>query len=187
MMDFWKSYIKNLYWIWKWFRKVAAVLLLIFMAALLVSWLGHTEEIETTLNACVVTQAGEVRTCQVYIKGEMNLYPMRHGQDYFYTEPMGTGIRGISINGKPGMGELYSNNSHKDLLLGASDRGVYFMNREATLVFAETDLKYIFPELDSQRCILAAPASDVSQVRQLISQQTIPAYHAEKFSWLLEN
>jgi len=184
--QFWKAYIKNLYLTWRWLGKIAAVLMIAFLAMLLVSWMGSTKNIETTLNACLLTEDGEVLNCQVYIKGELNRYPLRHGADYFYTEPLGTGVRGISINGRPGIGELYCNDSHETLLIGASDRGVYFMDRKASLMFAETDLKYVFPELDSKRCVVAAPASNLEEMKQLLEGQPIPKYHWERFAWLME-
>lgn len=185
MKRFLQDYAKNLYWLWKWLRKVAMVLLLAFMAVLLVSIMGYSKDLETTLDACVLTESGEVLNCEVYIKGELNLYPLRHDQDYLYTEPLGTGARGISINGKPGIGELYAREDHEDLLIGVNDRGTFCMDRKGTKLFAEMDASYLFPEVKSQRCVVAAPATNLEQLKQLLEGQTIPKYHWEKFSWLM--
>ena len=186
MKDFLKDYAKNLYRLWKWLRGVAAVALLIFLAVLAVSFLGRSKKVETTLDACLLTQSGEVLTCEVYIKGELNLYPLRHDRDYFYTEPLGTGVRGISVNGKPGIGELYAEEDHKELLIGVNDRGTFCMGRNGDRMFAEMDVSYLFPDRESQRCVVAAPASNLEELQQLLEGQVLPEYHWEKFAWLMD-
>lgn len=184
MKEFLKDYAKNLYRLWKWLRGVAAAALLIFMAVLLISVIGYNRDLETTLDACVLTESGEVLTCEVYIKGELNLYPLRHDQDYLYNESMGTGARGICINGKPGIEQLYAGEDHEDLLIGGNQRGIFFMDREGSRMFAEMDVSYLFPDMESQRCVVAAPASNLEELQQLLEGQPIPQSHWEKFSWL---
>ena len=186
MKAFLKDYIRNLLLLRRWCAKVALVLLLSFIAVLAVSSIGFNRDLETTLDACVLTQSGEVLTCEVYLKGEMNLYPLSHERDYLYNENMGTGARGICINGKPGIEQLYAGEDHKDLLIGVNNRGVFCMNREGTKVFAEMDVSYLFPEMESQRCVVAAPATSLEELQQLLEGQVLPEYHWEKFSWLMD-
>lgn len=184
MPKLWKDIARPFFRTWNLVRTVIAVILTAYLILVLFSLTGFTDDLETTLDACVIAEDGQVLTCQVYVKGEMTHYPLRPHQDYFYTEPLGTGVRGISINGKPAIGNLSFDREHQDLAVGVSQRGVYFLDRKATLMFGETDLNYLFPDLSSQRCIVAAPASNAEQLRQLIAGQTIPASHAAKFDWL---
>ena len=186
MKEFLKDYARNLFRLWKWLEKAATVLLLILIVVLAVSFMGRSKKLETTLDACVLTESGEVRTCEVYIKGELNLYPLRHDRDYLYTEPLGTGVRGISVNGKPGIGELYAGEDHKDLLIGVNQRGIFFMDREGSRMFAEMDASYLFPDMESQRCVVAAPARNLEELKQLLEGQVLPEIHWEKFSWLMD-
>lgn len=139
-----------------------------------------------TMSGFVLAENGESYTCDVRIDGEMVLYPFEDGQSQFN----GNADGGIWINGKfetTYMVFLPSNDSA--YAHWPSDSGGAMMSRNCDLFVASKDLQSIFPDEESMRCIVVAPANDEAEAKALLKQLTaeeLPDLYQDIFSWILK-
>lgn len=160
---------------WRRLDTIGSILLLVVLACLVISFVGIPKGLNETVDARVYTEFGEVIPCQVLIKGEVTHYPFRNTADYSisaYRDHIL--ISEMTYNTKKqqyGTCQTYRFTGIKDI---AQD-----------VLFVEMDLQTLFPEMGSQRCIIAAPGRQMESIIRILDQEEIPKNIKEAFDWFI--
>ena len=172
----WK-HIKELFWIYikLWWRVnvVGSILMLIALAGLVVSFVGFPKEIDETLDACVYTESGETMFCQIQVKGEVTKYPFRKYSEYdicAYREH-------ILVS------EMDYNTSEQQYGYCHTYRFTGIKDIERVILVVEMDLHTLFPEEESQRCMIVAPALERSEALEIVNNSGDYEIFKAPFAW----
>lgn len=149
----------------QWVRIGMLVLGIFMLAVLVVQDLGFPKNVDETLSACVITESGEVLSCEVSLKGEVTNYPFK--KDRYGMED--------SIKvwfGDRWLVEFEYDHGTFDYTIGdaywSGDTVAGVMRRKRDVLFVEMDVKTIYPEMESQRCVLVAPAKNEGDALNLL-------------------
>lgn len=140
-----------------------------------VGWLfirnvGFPKNVDEALPACVITSGGEVISCEIVLKGEVTSYP-------FQSDKYGMDDRVKVWFKDRWLVELEY--YHGTFAYAIADDRRYddtvsaMMSRNRDMLIMELDVKTIFPEKESQRCVLIAPAESKSIALEQFS--SVPA------------
>ena len=157
---------------------LATLVLLIFLAGLVVSFIGFPQQIDETLEGCIITETGEQISCTVRMEGEVTHYIFREGK-YSMTDQLRVTVDGnFLVNITYDLGNdfyVFSNSRTVDAILRLS----------RDLLLAEFDIQMLFPDMESCRAILVAPAEDMEQIPLLLEDPNISENRTEPFRWVL--
>lgn len=111
--------------------------------------LGFPKEVNETLPALVITEDGQTLECTLEIRGEVTNYPLNQSKfgidDQVTIYANGNRILLVSYNGDGETGYICTQNQN----------AVCVMAAQRNAVILETDVQNIFPELESQRCLVS--------------------------------
>ena len=164
-----------------WFRleRIVCILLILFIAGLIISFIGFPKNINEALEGCILTESGEQIPCTVTLEGEVTSYPFRKGK-YSMTDQLRVAVDGKFLaNACYDRGNTYyvhSDSRTVELIL--------WTNRE--MLLAEFDIQQFFPEMESCRAILAVPAQNLNQVAELLRDPNLTEDHLKPFLWILK-
>ncbi len=152
---------------------------------LMVAWLfvknmGFPRNVEETLPACVITEGGKVRSCEVSLKGEITNYPFK--KDEYGMEDW------IKVwFGDQWLVEFEYYHGTFDYTVAdaywSGDTVSGMMSRKRDLVILELDVKTIFQQEESQRCVLIAPAQNPETAMELF-RQVAPEELINSMEWV---
>ena len=110
--------------------------------------LGFPREVNTTFHAMVMTAEGETLEATVELKGQVTKYPLNRGkasvEDNVTVYINGNRMMLVSLHGERQSGFICAQN----------DKAVCLLSVNLDKLLLETDLKYIFPDMDSQQCLV---------------------------------
>lgn len=111
--------------------------------------LGFPKEINEKHSATVITEGGQTLECTVEIRGEVTNYPLnpdKYGLDDKVTVyANGKRLLLVSFNGDRSTGFICTQNQNAVCVMS--------VRRDALIL--ETDVQNIFPEMESQRCLVS--------------------------------
>lgn len=140
--------------------------------------LGFPKEIHETLPATVITESGQTLECTLEIRGEVTDYPLnkdKAGADdkvVIYANEK----RLVEVYCKQGGGYMFAQRGDTVCILGA----------RRNVVLLETDVENIFPDMESQRCLLVTGTDDARSVWEEAASYTLPAEYIEQFTFFLD-
>ena len=164
-----------------WFKleRISCILLVLFIASLVTSFIGLPKQVNETLEACILTEASEQIPCTVALEGKVTYYPFRPGK-HAMTDQLRVTVDGNFLaNACYDTGNTYyvhSDSRTVELIL--------WIGRDTLL--AEFDIQQLFPQRESCRAVLAAPVQSPEQIGSLLNDPNLAAIHRESFSWILE-
>lgn len=160
---------------WMTFRQVARAILVAIFALVIFSLVGCPKEMEETRDAVLYTQSGESILCDIQIKGDVTSYPLK-GYSLYDLE--------VSCNGVSFAFLGYDPEERQYDLSKTTQGNTTILDIPNDVLVAELGLQSIFPERESQRCILVSPVMDFDAAMELVSRATEdnPEY-AQPFSW----
>ena len=165
-------------------RKGILIYCILVMVLLFLYNVGFQKDIEQTLDAFVITEEGESFPCEIYMTGKVTEYPLknlvRRRRGYAYS-----GEITVQISGKR-IGILNFDLSGIDHARGSDHISVFLLRRDRSVFLAHTDAQEFFPELDSQSCVIAAPAEKASEVLAYLQDSLLPEDFLETCQWILE-
>lgn len=154
--------------------QILSAVLLVFMAVLLVSFVGFPKDIEETCEAAVITESGEVLTCQLQVRGNGTYYPLRQDRNAVEMLSIWAGDNLVVefewVQGTVGFSSSY--------------RYTGILDRENQRLLAEVDGKTISPELEGQRCVVAVPVMEQAAAAEMLAELELPESHQSAFSWV---
>lgn len=119
--------------------------------------LGFPKNVEERLPACVITENGEMLNCEIVLRGEVTDYIVKKAK-YGMEDRVKVwfGDRWlVEFEYYHGTSEYAIADAYWD---GNTVEGL--MSRKRDLLILELDAKMLFPEMDSQRCVLVAPGEN---------------------------
>jgi len=125
-----------------------AAVAVIGLLVLVLQNVGFPKTVDETHTASVITEGGQQLECLVELRGEVTEYPLnreKYGMDdsvVIYAN--GTRLLSVSFHGDRSTGFVVTQNQRAVCALA--------VHRQA--MFLETDVKNLFPELESQRCLV---------------------------------
>ena len=156
---------------------------ILIMAGLFLYNIGISQDIDQTLAACVVTEDGQGIPCEVRITGEVTVYPLKDKSHKRSCTDDGEVT--VYANGNR-LGILSFDAGNEEFTYGETYPAVYVMRRDLGIFFAQTDVARIFPEKESQLCVIAAPSENKADAIALLKAQDIPSHYESNFRWVLE-
>ena len=169
----------NLLHLWHRMEQFAIIIFFVFLAGLVISFIGFPQEVDETLEGCIITETGEQISCTVRLEGEVTHYIFRKGK-YFMDDQLRVTVDGkFLVNITYDLGNefyVFSNSRTVDAILRLS----------RDLFLAEFDIQMLFPEMESCRAILVAPGGYIEQIPLLLEDPNISENRTEPFRWVLE-
>lgn len=160
---------------WMTFRRVAEVILIIIFALVVFSVIGFPKEIRQTREAVLYTESGETIPCEVEIQGDVTRYPLK-GYSLYDLEASCNGVFFAYLGYDPEELQYDISTAH----LG----NITILDIPNDVLVAELNLQSLFPERESQRCILVSPVMDLSAALELADRAAEGEPDlAESFSW----
>ena len=137
--------------------------------------MGFSRDINETYTAAVIMKGGQLLECTVEIRGEVTEYPLNKykiGKDDKVV---------VYANGNR-MVEVYYKQGREYLFAQRGDT-VCIMATQRDAVVLETDLRNIFPEMESNRCLLVSNYANANTIWDEISTIDLPTEFLEKFTF----
>lgn len=156
---------------------------ILVMIGLFLYNVGIPQNVDETLTACVITEEGETHPCEVRITGEATEYPLKNiirKRSYSYG-----GSVTVYANDKR-LGILSFDEGNDNYTHTYSHPAVCVLRRDREVFFAQTDVQKIFPEQESQGCVVIAPAENKADAISLLEAQDILDHYESEFRWILE-
>lgn len=158
-----------------WWRvdTVASIVLLVTIGCLLVSFIGFPKELDETVEACVYTESGEAIAGQVRIDGEVTRYPFKGYEQYdldVYWESVRIfKLQNISSKAPYAYWQTYRLTSINDI--------------QKEILVVETDIQVLFPERESQRCLIVSPTVDMETAMKIVKDSAASETIKAQFAW----
>lgn len=164
--------------IWSWFFKMRfkveiylIIAVVVFFGVLQFRYIGAPEMVDETMAACAVTVEGEVIPCEVNVKGKLAVHPFANGVDTFESDAG----EGIFINGIPVVYDIHFFQEDGDYWYikendQPSYRAQYVVKRECEEFVFCMDVSLIFPERESEPCLIVAPAQNLEEARRILAR-----------------
>lgn len=172
--------IKNLLWkfVKFWWRldTIGSILLLIALACLVVSFVGIPKKLDEIVDACVYTESGETISCQIQMQGEVTSYPFKNYAQYDI----------IAYREHILVSEMQYNTSEQQYGYCQTYRFTGIKDIENDVLVVEMDLHTLFPEKESQRCLISIPALELSKAMEIVNKSNAPEEFKEPFAWCLQ-
>ena len=163
---------------------------ILLLAYIFISGYGRVTELDRVLPATVMTGSGDILTAEVTVKGEYTTYPFGgvfgSGRDTFASEPG----EGIFVGGKPFIYRIDYGRKEEAYFYGTrndqpSFPAQYIAKRDCGELVIFTDVRFLFPDRESEPCLVVAPANSNAEARR--SLENLPElYLLEDFEELLE-
>ena len=144
---------------WMTFRQVARAILVAIFALVIFSLVGCPKEMEETRDAVLYTQSGESILCDIQIKGDVTSYPLK-GYSLYDLE--------VSCNGVSFAFLGYDPEEQQYDFSKTTQGNTTILDIPNDVLVAELGLQFIFPERESQRCILVSPVMDFDAAMEYI-------------------
>ena len=164
------------------FRYGVLIVVILGLAVLLLQNLGFRQEVKHVYgDVTIFTESGDILSCTVRIEGETTRYPFAQNKYslsdqltvYVDNKRMLVFTPGID----PETGSVYA--VSKDV--------VFAMTPDRNRILLETDLQEIYPEMDSQRCLLVCPGGDREYALLNLQERIgIPQHLKERFAWFTD-
>jgi len=164
-------------------RKGVLIYCILVMALLFLYNLGILEKVDKFLPAAVAAEDGGSYTCDIRIIGEATRYPVKEflcGHSY-----RGSGEVTVYANGQR-LAIVSLDGGDPDHAGGYNYPATCVLRRDLESAFAETDVQRVFPEQESQRCIIVAPACNAEGAIALLKKQGLPEAWQTAFQWALQ-
>ena len=138
------------------------------VAVMFLTNLGFPREVKETLPAVVMTEDGQMMECTLELRGEVTKYPLK--KDVFGKDDSVT----VYANGKRILlVSLYGDHS-SGFICTQNQKAVCLLSVQLDQILLETDLQSIFPEMESQSCLVYTNYDSFD----------IPGEYAELFTFL---
>ena len=108
--------------------------------------LGFPKEIHETLPATVITESGQTLECTLEIRGEVTDYPLNK-------DKAGADDKVVIYANEKRLVEVYYKPGGENLFARRGDT-VCLLKTQRDAMVLETDIKTIFPDMESQRCLV---------------------------------
>ena len=160
-----------------WWRMdtVGSVVLLVVLGCLVASFVGFPKNIEQTVEACVYTEGGEQLSCQLLITGEATTYPFRNRVEYsikaFSDHVLVSEMNYDTKRQAYGYCNTYRFTGIKDI--------------QNDVLMVEMDLSTLFPEQESQRCVISAPACARTEIVDCLNRAELSEEYKQTFAWFI--
>jgi len=150
------------------------------VAWLFIKNMGFPQNVDENLPACLIMQDGEVLSCEVSLKGEVTNYPFK--KDNYGMEDW------VKVwFGDRWLVEFAYYHGTFEYMIGdaywSGDTVEGLMSRNRDLLFLELDVKMLLPEMESQRCVLVAPATEKAEALKLL-QAVSPEDLLHSLQWV---
>ena len=148
---------------------------ILIVLALFLRNLGFPKEIDELIPAAVISEDGQTLECTLEIRGEVTDYPLNKNK-------FGADDNVILYANERRLVEVYFKRGGEYLFAQRGDT-VCILGARRNVVLLETDVKNIFPEMDSQRCLLVTGTDDVQSVWEEAAGYNLPAEYIEQFTF----
>ena len=173
METIWNALRKGLRF-WMRLDILGSILLLIALACLVISFVGIPKELDETVDAWAYTQSGERLPCRIRMTGEITRYPFRNFEEHQL----------LAYRENNLISEMTYNTSRQQYGYCQNYRFTGIKDLEKNVLVAELDLNTLFPERESQRCVVVAPAGSLEAASAIVQQSGVPEEGKDAFSWL---
>lgn len=119
---------------------------ILFVLVLFLRNLGFPKEINETLPATVITESGQTLECTLEIRGEVTDYPLNK-------DKAGVDDKVVIYVNEKRLVEVYYKQGGENLFARRGDT-VCLLKTQWDAMVLETDIKTIFPDVESQRCLV---------------------------------
>lgn len=110
--------------------------------------LGFPKKINETLPATVITESGQTLECTLEIRGEITDYPLNKNK--FSMDDSVT----VYVNGKRLLLVGFRGDRNSGFIVTQNKNAVCLMSLRWDVMVLETDIQNIFPDMESQRCLV---------------------------------
>ena len=181
----------SLFELWlRWDRLGLIIGLPVIIGIFLIGTFGSVKSVDQTLPACVITADGKILSTNVRIEGELTVHPYDpFGSVDTFESDAG---EGIFINGIPVAYDIHFFREDSEYVYRKNDqpsyRAEYVVKRECEEFVFCMDLSLIFPERESQLCLVVAPAGDEAEAKvilELIPKDGLSEEFAEVLSLVI--
>lgn len=163
--------------IWRRMDTIGSVIMLIVLGCLVISFIGIPKEIDEIVDACVYTEHGETLHCEIQIKGEVTNHPFRNYSEYsicaYRDNILLSEMQYNTAKQQYGYCQQYRFTGIKDIL--------------NDVLVIETDLNYLYPNMETQRCMIVAPAQERDTAMDIVNHSGEYDAFKAPFSWVGDN
>ena len=166
--------IRTFFKFWRRIDNIACVILLVLIGCLIISFIGFPKDVDEIVDACVYTENGETLSCQIRITGEVTNYPFRSYAQYTicaYRE-------NILVS------EMEYNTRTQKYGYCKQHRFTGIKDIENDILVVEMDLHTLFPDLESQRCMVVAPALERNAAMEIVNNSGDNEEFQKHFAWV---
>jgi len=168
-----KEKLRKFVRIWMRMDLIGSIVLLGILVCLVVSFVGIPKDLEETVDACVYTESGETFPCQLRITGEVTTYPFRKNKEYV-----------ISVYREHILvSEMHYNTAKQRYAYCQTYRFTGIKDIEQDVLLVEMDLQTLYPEMESQRCMIVSPVLKHREAMEIINSVDYDEYK-NPFSWV---
>jgi len=166
-----RKMLRHYFQVWSRMQRILSMVLLVVLAAVLISRVGLVREIREICPATVFTEDGRILTCDVEAQGELTRYPLRRK----------TSVDSVSFWAENRLVVEFPSN-----IGNYSNRFAGILNQKEKAVVAELELNILFPEAEKQRCVIIIPSADRDAALALLEKGRADGYDLTPFGWFLD-